>query len=540
MTVIALKCSPQRMAGGSEIGNPSQKSIVGHVVYAGTASAVAGADVRLRPKSYTMDTAMTGITDSPLQLKNTTTDTQGRFVLDSIDTGAYCIEIADGKSNGALIQCAVTSNDAPEKTLPDATVKPVTAIQGTIPAALLPPSGSFYVQVYGLDRIARAGSATGRFTIKDVPEGSFTLRFTSSSPDFSAKEVGGVTVESGSVKDLGDVRLFAYTPWAFSRKITLNTSASGAAVSTSVMRFPVLIRLTESIIDFSAAAPGGADLRFTKADSTPLPFEIAQWDGAGKRAEVWVNVDTVRGNDSAQYVVMYYGNASASNASKSSAVFDTGSGFIAVWHLDGACLDASGNNHDGINYGALDTTGIIGLSKKFSGKDSIKIAGLLGTPATVTLSAWAQLDSTPPGGGGEIVSIGDAALIRTDYALGGLGAIGSIHMSDDSVFYNVSSGQFLKQTGWHFMTFTVDRSTNSSTLYIDGKKVGFRTDLTAPINYSGVGQNTYIGKHGNGKTNFNFSGRIDEARVYRAPMSADYIKLCYMNQKADDALVMFR
>jgi hypothetical protein len=37
-----------------------------------------------------------------------------------------------------------------------------------------------------------------------------------------------------------------------------------------------------------------------------------------------------------------------------------------------------------------------------------------------------------------------------------------------------------------------------------------------------------------------FKGRVDEVRITRGTLSADWIKLCYMNQKAHDALIIFR
>jgi len=49
-----------------------------------------------------------------------------------------------------------------------------------------------------------------------------------------------------------------------------------------------------------------------------------------------------------------------------------------------------------------------------------------------------------------------------------------------------------------------------------------------------------IGKHGNGKNNFNFIGKVDEARVSKNILSADWILLCYMNQKEKDAVVSFQ
>ena len=120
--------------------------------------------------------------------------------------------------------------------------------------------------------------------------------------------------------------------------------------------------------------------------------------------------------------------------------------------------------------------------------------------------------------------------------------MGAVHLyshTGDTAFNNVASGRFLKQTGWHLLTFTVNQGSHTQAFYIDGMNVGSGADMNA-IRYSGVGQNTYIGKHGNGKADFNFSGRIDEVRVFRAPVAIDYIRLCYMNQKAQDALVVFK
>ena len=37
-----------------------------------------------------------------------------------------------------------------------------------------------------------------------------------------------------------------------------------------------------------------------------------------------------------------------------------------------------------------------------------------------------------------------------------------------------------------------------------------------------------------------FNGLIDEVRVSSIAHSEDWVKLCFMNQKADDALVEFR
>ncbi|NLE01538.1 MAG: DUF2341 domain-containing protein, partial [Fibrobacter sp.] len=315
---------------------------------------------------------------------------------------------------------------------------------------------------------------------------------------------------------------------------------TGADITEDILNFPILVRLTDSIFNFSQTLAGGEDIIFTNSNGKALPYEIELWDKENGNAVLWVRTDTIYGDDSTQHIIMYWGNESATRQTNSIAVFDTSDSIAGVWHLCNNSQDASTAGNNGTVCSAGDTTGIIGLCKKFNGNDSILIPGLLGSPETVTLSAWAKLDSSVALGGGEILSIGDAVLARMDYDDNGLGTGGAIHKSDTSNFNHLGSGRFLKHTGWHLVTFTFNGSTFTSTIFIDGIAAGSRNDPDIPISYSDVGLNTYIGKHANGKKKFGFFGCIDEVRVYSEVKSPDYIKLCYMNQRTDDRLVIFK
>jgi hypothetical protein len=234
---------------------------------------------------------------------------------------------------------------------------------------------------------------------------------------------------------------------------------------------------------------------------------------------------------------MQWGNIHASDSSNSATVFDTTDGFSGVWHLagnsDSVFSDATGNCFNGQNSGSAAIAGIIGNSRIFSNGNYVKIPGLLKTPSSLTLSAWAQTD-TSNGSGQEIVSIGDVALIRMDDN-SGIGTMGSFY--GDSVNYVATfSKQYLNKTGWHYIVYTFDNITNTQTLYIDGVQTAV-TSNTNPLYYLGHGTDTYIGNHGNGKQNFGFIGKIDEVRVNNTPVTSDWIKLCYENQKEAEALV---
>jgi hypothetical protein len=519
--LLALRCSLEPFGGGTEGGN------VSGVFINDDGSASAKVTVLLIPSEYNP-----GVSDQSNPIIASTTESDGSYSFDQVTPGSYSIEAVHTESGKRTLVTgvAVLGEDI---RVPVDTLRYPGAIIVHLPASADAATG--YVFVPGTTMYTRYTGVTGYVLVNALPAKPLpAICYATLSDPTPVVLRYDVRVVSK------DTTVVANTGWKHARRLRINTTATGADVSRNVVGFPVVIRLTPDNFDFAQANAGGSDIRFGRSDTIRLPYEIERWDAAGQRAEIWVKVDTIYGNNGSQTVTMYWGKANAADSSNGAAVFDTADHCAAVWHLNQSSIDATAANHNAVASSALDTTGVIGLCKKFNGSDSIKIAGLLGSPSSVTISAWAQLDSTPPGGGSEILSIGDAALIRMDYTLANIGTLGSIHLTGDSAFYNVPSERFLKKTGWHLITYTLDQSSRSHTLYIDGEKAVSRVDSNATIIYSGVGKDTYIGKHGNGKSNFNFFGRIDEVRVYRAPLSAERVKLEYMNQKTQDALVVFK
>lgn len=532
LPLIAALIGCVNLNGPTGEGNGSETTAKGIIVDS-TGVVAAGVLVQLLPATYDP------LTQDTLPVRwHTLTDNKGAYRITGIAAGIYSIEAGSiSARQKALIKGIQISGKKVEAAVAPAMLRKT----GTVVVELsgVTPRSGDYVYLPGTNSytmIDPHDSAAGQTVLRGVPSGVFSDLIYVNAVDSQSTNLlkNIITVPPG------DTVSSAYAAWKHAKRLFLNTTVSGADITGNVYKFPILVRLSDLTFDFSQAKSNGEDIRFAKSDGSPLNYEIERWDAPGQRAEIWVKVDTIYGNNAAQYITMYWGNGGAGDNSYGPAVFDTLDNCSAVWHLNQTCNDATFANHNTVASSAMDTIGLIGSCKKFRGADSIKIAGLLGMASSITLSAWAQLDSTIPGGGSEILSIGDAVLIRMDYALGGLGTIGAIHLNGDSTFFNVTSGQFYKKTGWHFITYTVDGASRNHVLYIDGIKVSARTDTTKSIVYSGVGKDTYIGKHGNGKTDFNFFGRIDEARVYRAPVSADRVKLEYMNQKAHDALVVFK
>lgn len=476
----------------------------------------------------------------PLDSLSTTTDENGNYTITTSIIGNYNIEVINPISGDrALIHnIDIKLND---------TIHNENAIlqkTGAIKIVLSSDSGSDAVYAY-IPGTTRFGTTNGRIVIIDsVPAGSYkalcyvnqldTTENRSFNKEFS--------VISGCTAIMTDS-----LSWLFSRKLYFNTTLSGAAVNENVYSFPVLIRLSADNFDFSQAKKDGEDIRFGKADGTPLPCEIERWEPSNSRAEIWVKMDTIYGNTDNQYIVMYWGNTLAQDVSSSAAVFDTSSGFQGVWHLyenGDITNDATGNVFNGINYGATPVEGIIGNAKYFSNGSNIQIPGLLNSPSSITLSAWVSAGPTDSAQNGnlsqEIVSIGDAVLIRLDNATG-IGTCGSYHNSvntvgKDNSFVITGSGRNLANTGWHYIVFSINSATHVQTFYINGEQCAVSNDVN-PITYDGLGNNTFIGIHGNGLKTSNFNGLIDEVRVNKTTLSSDWVKLCYMNQKEQDALI---
>jgi hypothetical protein len=524
--IIGIAGSFQCTLLPSIAGNSSSETTNGYVV--GSLVNTDGS-----PAMYTRVKLIPGnydpVKDGPVPDSMTgTTDESGVFCLRVAHGGKFNIEAYQPGSGERALLTGITANQN------DTDYLPVQEINKTGAIKLVSMAGKDgYIYIPGTSRFAPIKDA--KSLIDSVPAG-----FISSIVYTGFEELAKDSVVAADFSvSAGDTTVVSNASvWKFSKQCRLNTTLSGADVLGTVTNFPILIRLSAADFDFSQALADGGDLRFMKDGGMPLPFEIERWDPAAQRAEIWVKVDTIYGNDSTHYITMLWGDSSATGSSNGAAVFDTANGFAAVWHLNTDCSDITTGKHDGTNFGATDTVGIIGGAKKFNGSSYIQVPGLLGEPQSITLSAWVHLDSTIIFSQ-DIVSLGDAVALRADRVVAPSGTEGffcSKMSASDTVFVFTNTEAFISKTGWRYLTYTVDGARHVQSMYIDGI-FQCSTNDTNPINYSELGPNTFLGTHGNKKTASYAFGCIDEARVCRVARSVDWIKLCYMNQKQQDALV---
>lgn len=337
-----------------------------------------------------------------------------------------------------------------------------------------------------------------------------------------------------------------YSQWAFNRDITLNTSATGANITTDQIGFPVLVSLSSAQADvFSGAAAKGADLRFTKEDGTHLPYQVDDWDAVGQKATIWVRVDTLYGKMATQNIRMYWGKSDASDSSDGKNVFRIADGFKGVWHLGATVLDATANLNHGIDSGTvLVSDGRIGQARLFNNPASYATAGsyiYLGAKANlkftgkITFEAWVRWNRRDNhriilchgGGSGypseTVLRIGETMDYRTGIWNGTEHHAKMVIPVSDSLIWIQLTGTWTGST-WD--------------LYRNGVKVATTGPDTNSAQNSPAGWRIGAEFIGNAISRY-YSGSLDEVRLSNVSRSADWIKANYENQKAGQTLVTF-
>jgi hypothetical protein len=535
---IALRCADLGPLAGT-VTQSGNGIVSGMVVDSG--APVTGARVLLVPARYDPYSNA-----SLPDLLIDTTDESGAFSILAPRLNDYNVEVehVSGKNTllcGVSFQTGDTQSTGLLRLALPGSIKVI--ISDTIDA------GTAYVYIPGTTFFSLVHDDTA--LLENIPAGSILeLSYHPAAAEAKDRIIKtNIMVTSGETTSIAD-----YSTWKQSKRLYLNTTASGAGVAGNVTDFPALVRLTSNNFDFSQARPGGEDARFTKVDGTPLAFEIERWDPVTELAEVWVKVDTVYGNDDSHCFIIYWGNSNAAGISSAESVFDTADGFIGVWHLAGAgtaqAADATPHHYDGTptDTAPQATPGVIGSALQFDGKSSGLLmkntaAGPLNfpRPGTYTFSAWVSVDSVYDedefiaGKGHDQYALrvkGEQSIPANMFAL---------HEYIDAPVYGTDMRYAPVVTRqWKYMVGI--RDTAASYLYIDGTCVDSIGMVFSVRISSQDSTNFSIGRCGapyNGDNYLPFKGKIDEVRIADVACTADWVKLCYMNQKAGDMLVKF-
>ena len=476
-----------------------------------------------------------------------TTDSDGRFAFRDIGNGNFTIVARSStlEMNAMKRGIAVADSDSVVVVDPAVLLRPgaiVADFSGTVRTA------EGYVFIPGTDLYTGIDSSDIA-VLGEVPSGDVTtLMYASPAGERNLLHETVVVEPDGSVT-------IGYCAWTGTREIVLNTSAGGAGISENLYGFPVLIRLNDANFDFSEAEASGGDLLVTGRDQTLLSFEIERWDRENRRAEIWVRIDTLFGNDSVQSIRLYWGNADTETAVTAGAVFDTAGGFRGVWHMGDAgdtVHDATENRSSAVapeQSRPSVAEGYIGRGRTFDGNEKYltvpgSASGPLNFPenGTYTVSAWVMAD----------IFDGLSHVIVCKGNLQYFLWLTPIHLNATQWEF----AEFRSGKGWdlacrpaqpgQWVLLTGVRDGAVQRLYVNG----IQADTLINFAFSEQHDSTsdfFIGRYAQKMASPNndegycyFKGGIDEVRICGAARSAAWIRLCYRNQGADDRLVVFK
>jgi hypothetical protein len=298
----------------------------------------------------------------------------------------------------------------------------------------------------------------------------------------------------------------------------------------------------------------GGDLRFTNAKGSLLPYEIERWNSDKQEAEIWVKMDSVYGNSSTQFINLYWGNTSIANYTNAQQVFDASTGYQGVWHLGdngGTILDASTHCFNGMRKGnQTRTAGEIGFAQHLDGSGDYTEMGNVANPelSNFSVSAWIKMSgvnkiqtivSKSPGG---VASSTYGWLLQVDPD----GSLGIFIATDTGAWSNkgtfvLATKKWITDSSWHHVAAVIDRSnSNNCRVFIDGEDVSTLPTGGDIKNIGRIANSSPLrfGSDANGRCQWN--GSLDECRIAYKILSPSYIKLSYMNQKENDALIVFK
>lgn len=547
LVVLLVHCSnpaPMAEGGGTRGGNP----VVTGKLFNSNGFAAPHVQVLLLNATYN---PLTQEAQQPIYTD--TTNARGEYSFELADTGYYTIEALNSNDGTRSIRFNIKPRADTTIELPADTLHQPGSISVIVPGGT--DTGAGYVYIPGS---AFSSSFTGnRDTVRidSVPIGIVPeLTYVVLASDKKSTIGTDVPVISG------ETTLIMHTQLPNRQTITLNTTPTGAAVAEDVPRFPVLIRLTKSNFDFTTTNKNGSSLMFTGRGNTQLPFAIERWDSVAQKAEVWVTVDTVYGNNAEQSIMLFWGNAVSVPEEKGKNVFDTANSFQGVWHLGDAptvpFADATDNHFNGSADDTTrpqQTTGIIGNCSQFDGKnDCITMqntaSGKLNfvENGTYTVYAWVAIDSFDNASHCILSKGYEQYYLRSTY-------ISTTLPAGEPLWEFVEFGETSK---WQATNTKAENGTWSLLVAVrDGPKQilycnGVAADSTVDSWYNIVSRSTVnnlmLGRFAQLVTvpvsegYCHFKGKIDEVRILNAAKSAAWIRLCYMNQRTDDRLVEFR
>jgi biopolymer transport protein ExbB len=306
--------------------------------------------------------------------------------------------------------------------------------------------------------------------------------------------------------------------WTVRKKITLDTTATGVAITDPIGTTPVLIRLHAGNFQFNTIREDGGDLRFVaEDDKTLLPYHIEKFDPLMGEAFVWVKVPEVKPGAKTSFW-LYCGNRNPKLEYTGDVKGTYDSDFILVYHLNERgtpATDATGSGNLPQNAGIATDGSFIGSGVRLDEKTVLTIppsASLRWLGADpLTIATWIKLATLPAN---EIIFSrrdGTANLV-----VGAENGALYVEIARDGKIQRSPPLSPITAGSWHHLAVVSSQATIN--LYLDGEPVAaLQASLPAMNSALQIGGES-------------FSGELDEFQISKIARPAGFIKLAAASQ----------
>jgi biopolymer transport protein ExbB len=312
----------------------------------------------------------------------------------------------------------------------------------------------------------------------------------------------------------------AGSDWAHSKKLAVDTTATGANVDAAVTQLPVLVRLHSGNFAFSEAKPDGSDLRFFATDNkTELKYYIERYDAANELAVVWVQLPRLSPNAKTDAIWVRWGNPAATASGDSKTTFDASQLLVLNFAEADGVKDATVNaNHAKESTAKPVAFGPIGQAAGFDGNAKITL------PASATLkvvgsegwtyTAWVKPTALDKG---TLWSLGSgAAAFNIELAAGNV----VVHSDGKSA----QSTTPVKVGVWQHVAVTY--GAGKVQFFLNGAPVG-----EGALNVADANGEAVIGA--------GFTGELDAVTLARGARAPAYLKALASSEAADTPMLSF-
>ncbi len=254
--------------------------------------------------------------------------------------------------------------------------------------------------------------------------------------------------------------------WQLRKKITIDTSASGANITDPIGTSPVLVRLHVGNFRFASAKDDGSDLRFVASDDkTPLKHHIEKFDSLLGEALVWVAVPTLPSGAKSD-IWLYYGNKKAVATSDPKGTYDPDT--LLVYHFNERgtpSLDSSVWANNAQSVGQPAEGALIGTGLRLDGSTALTLPAssslALADNSAFTWSAWIKPAALQPNAALYSRRDGASALV-----IGLDNGAPFVEVTNAGTAQRSGAGAPVAPNGWHHLA--VVAGNGQVTLYLDG------------------------------------------------------------------------